>query len=97
VISRLLTNPLLLLPQVLREGSIRRAANMLVKFPPFFGQVAKRKKSEDNLLSEDGRHCMSRKRKKHTEETKARVALEAIKGVRTLSELSAVYAECTPL
>jgi putative transposase len=34
---------------------------------------------------------MSRKRKKHTEETKARVALEAIKGVRTLSELSAAY------
>jgi transposase-like protein len=34
---------------------------------------------------------MRRKRKKHTEETKARVALEAIKGVRTLSELSAAY------
>jgi len=34
---------------------------------------------------------MSRKRKKHTEEMKARVALEAIKGVRTLSELSATY------
>jgi putative transposase len=34
---------------------------------------------------------MSRKRKMHTEETKARVALEAIKGVKTLSELSAVH------
>ncbi len=34
---------------------------------------------------------MSRKRKKHSEEMKARVALEAIKGVRTLSELSATY------
>lgn len=34
---------------------------------------------------------MSRKRKKHTEAMKARVALEAIKGVRTLSELSAAY------
>jgi transposase-like protein len=34
---------------------------------------------------------MSRKRKKHTEEMKARVALEAIKGVRTLSGLSAGY------
>ncbi len=34
---------------------------------------------------------MSRKRKKHTEETKARVALEAIKGVRTLSELGTRY------
>ncbi len=34
---------------------------------------------------------MSRKRKKHGEELKARVALEAIKGVRTLSELSAAY------
>jgi hypothetical protein len=26
-----------------------------VKLPPFFGQVAKLKKSNDNLLSEDGR------------------------------------------
>jgi len=26
-----------------------------VKLPPFFGQVAKLKKSDDNLLSEDGR------------------------------------------
>jgi putative transposase len=34
---------------------------------------------------------MRRKRKKHSEETKARVALEAIKGVRTLSELSTAY------
>ena len=34
---------------------------------------------------------MSRKRKKHSEEMKARVALEALKGVRTLSELSAAY------
>jgi putative transposase len=34
---------------------------------------------------------MSRKRKKHTEAMKARVALEAIKGVRTLSELIAAY------
>jgi putative transposase len=34
---------------------------------------------------------MAKKRRKHTEELKARVALEAIKGVRTLSELSAVY------
>jgi transposase len=34
---------------------------------------------------------MRRKRKTHSEETKARVALEAIKGVRTLSELSTAY------
>ena len=34
---------------------------------------------------------MAKKRRKHTEEMKARVALEAIKGVRTLSELSAAY------
>ena len=34
---------------------------------------------------------MSRKRRKHTEEMKAKVALEAIRGVRTLSELSATY------
>ena len=34
---------------------------------------------------------MRRKRKTHSEETKARVAVEAIKGVRTLSELSTAY------
>jgi transposase len=34
---------------------------------------------------------MSRKRRRHTEEMKARVAVEAIKGLRTLSELSAAY------
>ena len=31
------------------------------------------------------------KRKRHTEEFKAKVALEAIRGVRTLSELSSMY------
>ena len=31
---------------------------------------------------------MAAKRKKHSEEFKAKVALEAVKGVRTLSELS---------
>jgi len=34
---------------------------------------------------------MGQKRKKHTEEFKARVALEALKGVRSLSELSSAY------
>ena len=34
---------------------------------------------------------MSLKRKKHSDEFKARVALEAVKGVRTLSELSSAY------
>ena len=34
---------------------------------------------------------MTKRRKKYTEEVKARVALEAIKGIRTLSELSAAY------
>jgi hypothetical protein len=29
--------------------------NDWLKFPPFFGQVAKLKKSDDNLPSEDGR------------------------------------------
>jgi transposase-like protein len=54
--------------------------------------VVKLKKSEDNLLSEDGRHRrMSRKRKRHTEETKARVALEAIEGVRAPSDRSSAY------
>jgi len=34
---------------------------------------------------------MVQKRKKHSEEFKARVALEAVKGVQTLSELSSAH------
>ena len=34
---------------------------------------------------------MGQKRKRHSNDFKARVALEAVKGVRTLSELSAAY------
>lgn len=34
---------------------------------------------------------MSQKRKRHTEEFKAKVALEAIKGVRTTSELNSAF------
>jgi putative transposase len=34
---------------------------------------------------------MNQKRKKHSDEFKARVALDAMKGVRTLSELSSAY------
>lgn len=34
---------------------------------------------------------MGQKRKRHSDEFKARVALEAVKGVRTLSELSSEY------
>jgi transposase-like protein len=34
---------------------------------------------------------MGKKRRKHTDEFKAKVALEAVKGVRTLGELSSVY------
>ena len=34
---------------------------------------------------------MGAKRKRHSEEFKAKVALEAIKGVRTLSELSGLH------
>ena len=34
---------------------------------------------------------MARKRKKHPDTVKARVALEAIKGVKTLSELASEY------
>ena len=34
---------------------------------------------------------MGAKRKRHSEEFKAKVALEAIKGVRTLSELSGMH------
>jgi putative transposase len=34
---------------------------------------------------------VSKKRRKHSEEFKAKVALEAVKGVRTLSELSSVF------
>ena len=35
---------------------------------------------------------MGAKRKRHTEEFKAKVALEAVRGIRTLSELSAMHA-----
>lgn len=35
---------------------------------------------------------MGRKRKKHADEFKARVALEAVRGIKTLGELSAVHA-----
>jgi transposase-like protein len=34
---------------------------------------------------------VGQKRKRHSSDFKARVALEAVKGVRTLSELSAAY------
>lgn len=34
---------------------------------------------------------MGQKRKKHSNEFKARVALEAVKGVKTLSELSSTF------
>ena len=34
---------------------------------------------------------MGKKRRKHSDEFKAKVALEAVKGVRTLSELSSTY------
>jgi len=34
---------------------------------------------------------MSQKRKKHSDEFKARVAMEAVKGVKTLSELSSAF------
>ena len=34
---------------------------------------------------------MSQKRKKHSDEFKARVAMEAVKGVKTLSELSSGF------
>lgn len=34
---------------------------------------------------------MSKKRKKHSDEFKARVAIEAVKGVKTLSELSSAF------
>lgn len=34
---------------------------------------------------------MAKKRRKHSDEFKAKEALEAVKGVRTLSELSSMY------
>jgi transposase-like protein len=34
---------------------------------------------------------MTKKRRRHNDEFKARVALEAVKGVKTLSELSSAY------
>jgi transposase len=35
---------------------------------------------------------MAGRRRKHTDEFKARVALEAVKGIKTLAELSCAYA-----
>jgi transposase-like protein len=35
--------------------------------------------------------ALGQRRKKHSDEFKARVALEAVKGVKTLSELSSAY------
>jgi transposase-like protein len=35
--------------------------------------------------------AVGQRRKKHSDEFKARVALEAVKGVKTLSELSSAY------
>jgi transposase-like protein len=34
---------------------------------------------------------MAKKRRKHSDEFKAKVAMDALKGVRTLSELSSMY------
>ena len=34
---------------------------------------------------------MTKKRRRHSDEFKARVALEAVKGVKTLSELSSIH------
>jgi len=34
---------------------------------------------------------MGQKRKKHTDEFKAKVAIEAVKGIRSMGELSSVY------
>ena len=34
---------------------------------------------------------MGKKRRKHSDEFKAKVALEAVRGIRTLSELSSAY------
>ena len=42
-------------------------------------------------VQERGVESMRQKRKRHTDEFKARVALEAVKGVQTLSELSSAY------
>ena len=43
------------------------------------------------FVRERGVFVMGAKRKRHTEEFKAKVALEAIRGVRTLSELSSMH------
>jgi len=42
-------------------------------------------------VQEDGRSAMGQKRKRHSDEFKARVALDAVKGVKTLSELSSAH------
>jgi len=62
-----------------------------LKFPPFFGQVVKMvsgryDRSDRNT---EGVREMRQKRKNHSKEFKAKVALEAVKGMHTLSELAA--------
>jgi hypothetical protein len=61
-----------------------------LKFPPFSGQVVKLQ-YRVVFVQEGGEFVMVAKRKRHTEEFKAKVALEAIRGVRTLSELSSMH------
>jgi hypothetical protein len=59
------------------------ARSLALKLPPFFGQVVKPRLWE-NGKSKNREGQMAQKRKTHSEEFKARVAMEAIKGVRTL-------------
>jgi len=43
------------------------------------------------MVQKRGENRMVGKRRKHTDDFKARVAVEAIKGVKTLAELSSAY------
>jgi putative transposase len=65
-----------------------------MKLPPFFGQVVSKDLAglHQPVATPDtvrkGVHEMGRTRKNHAKEFKAKVALEAVKGVQSLSELA---------
>jgi putative transposase len=48
-------------------------------------------KNAYTLTLKNGRQKMARKRKKHPKTVKAKVAIEALKETKTLSELSSIY------
>ena len=61
-----------------------------VKFPPFFGQVVMPRFWHHTSPRNEGAE-MRQKHKRHADDFKARVALEAVRGIKTLGELSSTH------